>query len=253
LNQVYLSVYDDDNLWQVKSVSVFRNGEIIAESYLKDESDRTRPQAIWSCTKQVTALLIGTMWDRGKLYLTNRAEQIIPIPFIGHRDKEAITIDNLLQMKSGIAFDNDKHSDVFRKKITSNSVDFVLGLDLNHYPGTYFNYNDGDPQLLSAIIQELSNRKTFVYADQVLFSKIGMTNYMWEEYIDGITLGAFGILTTPRELAKIGQLVLNKGRWDSTQVVSEEWIEKMTTIKTSAPYLDNIDFGYYWWIQQPKG
>ena len=253
LNQVYQSVYEDDDLWQVKSLSVFRNGEIIAESYLKDELDRTRPQAIWSCTKQVVSLLIGTLWDRQKLYMSDRAEQILPIPFIGHREKEAITIDHLLSMRSGISFDNDEHSDVFRKKEVKSSLDFVLGLDMNFYPGTEFNYNDGDPQILSAIIQELTGRKTFVYADQVLFSKIGLTNYSWEEYTDGITLGGFGILMTPRELAKVGQLVLNKGRWDSTQVISQAWISDMLSVKSPVSFLDNIDFGYDWWLHRTKG
>jgi len=253
LNQVYRSIYEDDDLWQVKSISVFRNGEIVAESYLKDELDRTQPQAVWSCTKQVMALLIGTLWDQEMLYMTDRAEQHLPIPFIGHRDKEAITIDNLLSMRSGISFDNDEHSDVFRKKEVKNSLEFVLGLDLNFYPGNEFNYNDGDPQILSAVIQELTGRKTFVYADQVLFSKIGMTNYSWEEYVDGITLGGFGILTTPRELAKIGQLVLNKGLWDSTQVISEAWISDMLTVKSPVLSLENLDFGYYWWLNESKG
>jgi len=253
LNQVYQSVYEDDDIWTVKSLSVFRNGELVAESYFKDELDRTTPQAFWSCTKQVMAVLTGILWDDDKIFMTDRAEQHLPIPFIGHRDKETITIDDLLSMRSGIGFYNDEHSDVFRKKEQQSSLDFILGLEMDHAPSSYFNDNDGDPHLLSAVIRNITQVNTDAYANMVLFSKIGLTNYGWEQYIDGITLGGFGILTTPREIAKVGQLVLNKGVWDSTQVVSELWIDDMLSKKSSVPSVDNIDFGYYWWLNESKG
>ena len=252
LNRVYQSVYDDDKTWPMRSLSVFRNGEIIAESYLKEESDRTRPRAIWSCTKQVMGILTGILWDRNDIFLNDRIQQFIPAYTKSHRDKENITIDNLLSMRSGIGFDNDEHSDVFRKRKTNNSVDYVLGLDLKYAPGTYFNYNDGDPQLLSAIIQNITYVQTRDFAKDALFSKIGMNNYSWANYEDGITLGAFGIQTTPREIAKVGQLVLNKGVWDSLQVVSEQWIDTMLAVHSYVPDYPQLRFGYYWWIHPSK-
>ena len=253
LNSVYESVYADDDTWPLKSMLVFRNGQLIAESYMKDDADRTRPQAIWSCTKQIMGLLAGILWDQNEIFKVDRLEQFLEKYLSGHRDKQNITIEDLLTMRSGIGFDNDEHSDVLRKKEESNSIDFVLGLNLNYTPGSHFNYNDGDPQLMSAIIQSLKYKQADVFAEEALFSKIGLSNYTWHRYIDGISLGGFGIMTTPREIAKVGQLVLNKGMWDSTQVVSEEWIADMLSVHSSVRQYSNIDFGYYWWIYSSKG
>lgn len=252
LNNVFQSVYDDDKTWPMRSLLVFRNGELIAESYLKEESDRTRPRAIWSCTKQVMGILTGILWDRNDIFLNDRLEQYLKSYTDKNRNKENITVQNLLTMKSGIGFYNDKHSDVFRKKEVNSSIDFVLELDLDYAPGTYFNYNDGDPQLLSGIIQNIAYKKTYQFARDELFNKIGMHNYSWASYDDGITMGAFGIQTTPREIAKVGQLVLNKGMWDTVEVVSEQWIDTMLSVHTMVPDYTQLRFGYYWWIYPSK-
>jgi CubicO group peptidase (beta-lactamase class C family) len=88
-----------------------------------------------------------------------------------------------------------------------------------------------------------------LWAEKVLFSKIGITNYGWLSYKDGLTMGAFGILTTPREMAKIGQLVMNNGLWNGEQIVSSAWINEMVREKVSPHETQetNITFGYYWW------
>ena len=88
-----------------------------------------------------------------------------------------------------------------------------------------------------------------LWAEEVLFDKIGITNLEWLSYKDGITMGAFGILTTPREMAKIGQLVMNNGQWNGVQIVSPAWIDEMTQEKVSSAETNetNITFGYYWW------
>ncbi len=120
-------------------------------------------------------------------------------------------------------------------------------------PGTNFNYNDGDPHLMSAVIQEITYSNMDVFAKEKLFDKIRFNNYEWRRYKDGLTMGGFGILTTPREIAKIGQLVLNKGQWDSTQIVSEKWLEEMLTEHSDVPDYGQLKFGYYWWLNPSKG
>ncbi len=253
LNSVFRSVHDEDDYWPMRSLSVFRNGELIAETYLKSEGDRTRPRAIWSCTKQVMALLAGTHIDNNQIFLTDRIEQFIPRYTDQNRNKKDILISDLLTMKSGIGFHNDEHSDVYRKRETDNSVTFALGLDLEATPGTRFNYNDGDPQILSAVFQDINREKSDQLAKERIFDVIGFNNYEWRRYPnDGVTMGGFGILTTPRELAKIGQLVLNKGSWDTTQVISEAYINDMLTEHSKLSTYPELRFGYYWWIHPEK-
>jgi len=88
------------------------------------------------------------------------------------------------------------------------------------------------------------------WAYTTLFSKIGMTNYSWLKY-DGYNFGGYGISATPRELTKIGQLVLNKGNCNGLQVVDSLWIEQMTTTQTDAG--SSISFGNLWWIDESSG
>ena len=174
------------------------------------------------------------------------------LPQTLNSDKSQITIENLLTMQSGIAFSNDgvfgQSSALLRQK-PSNSLDFILGLKMNSSSGTNFNYNDGDPQFISAIIQEKTGKTMRDWAKQVLFDRIGISILQWETYKDGITMGPFGILTTPRELGKFGQLMINGGNWNGEQIVSSDWLAEMTSAKVpdSKTLESNITFGYYWW------
>jgi CubicO group peptidase (beta-lactamase class C family) len=155
-------------------------------------------------------------------------------------------------MKSGIDFNNDgfngETSQLLREE-PGNSLNFILDLGMRFSPGVSFNYNDGDPQIISAIIQTKTGKTMKLWAEEVLFNKIGITNLEWLSYKDGLTMGAFGILTTPREMAKIGQLVMNNGQWNSKQIVSSAWINEMIQEKVSSAETNetNITFGYYWW------
>ena len=253
LDAIYRQLHDDDKSWPLRSLLVFRNGRIIGESYLKDEGDRYEKRAIWSCTKQVLALTAGILVGNSELFMTDRLEQFLGKYLSSHRDKEDLTIGQVFTMRSGIGFHNDEHSDVFRKRKTSNSIDFVLGLAYENSPGSVFNYNDGDPQILSAVITSITSRPADQFAKDELFSRIGFTKWEWRRYDDGLTLGAFGILTTPRELSKIGQLVLDSGMHDSLQVVSKEWIREMLSVQCSVPKRPGLDFGYYWWLDKKRG
>jgi CubicO group peptidase (beta-lactamase class C family) len=91
-------------------------------------------------------------------------------------------------MGSGVAFDNGTQSDIFRKHDTENSLDYVLGLDLLFEPGKGYNYNDGDPQVVSGIVQAATGKTLDEYGKEVLFDPLGMTNYDWVRYSDGLTM-----------------------------------------------------------------
>ncbi len=81
------------------------------------------------------------------------------------------------------------------KRITV--IDYVLGLNLNFQPGTGYNYNDGDPQVVSGIVQAATGKTLDEYGKEVLFDPLGITNYKWDRYSDGVTLGGFGITDLP--------------------------------------------------------
>lgn len=252
LDLVYKQLYADDDFWMTKSLLVFRNGKIVAESYLKTSQDRMKADAIWSCTKQVNAIITGIAIHEGKITsVDDPVEKYLPDYIAEHPDKAGITIENLLMMKGGIDFDNGYQSDVFRMHKTDNSLDYVLGLDLRSEPGTEFWYNDGEPQVMSGIVQAATGIPMDEYAKTVFFDRIGMENYDWVRYSDGVTMGGFGILTTPRELAKIAQCVLDSGRVGSEQVIPMDWVIEMASPKTKVDDLHS--FGYYWWSIPERG
>ena len=255
LKEVYKYVHEDDNLWQIRSLLVFRNNKLVAESYMKDPDNRTTPRAIWSCTKQVMGILTGIAVDKGLISVSDKISVYLP-QISQYPEKKEITIENLLMMKSGIGFENDGHDGgpaVMAREEVSSSIDYIFGLKMHATPGTVFNYNDGDPHVLSAVLQEVTGKTTRDWAQEVLFDKIGITRLEWLNYKDGITFGGYGIKTTPRELGKFGQLMLNDGMWGYERVVSSEWIADMTSPLVSNQTLVLDSFGYMWWKDTQRG
>jgi CubicO group peptidase (beta-lactamase class C family) len=251
LKDVYRYVHDEKNVWQIRSLLVFKNNKLVAESYMKDPEDRTNLHPIWSNTKQVIGILTGIAVDRELIAVSDKISEHLP-QVSRYPDKSEITIENLLMMKSGINYRNDggngEDAQLALEK-HANSLDMVLGLSMHAAVGTEYRYKNSDPHLISAIIQEKVGKTTRDWAKEVLFDKIGITNLEWRTYKDGITLGGFGILTTPREMGKIGQLIANDGMWAEKQIVSKNWLDEMTSAKVSPNETGNTDiaFGYLWW------
>lgn len=250
LQAAYNQVYNDESLWSVRSMLVFRNGRLVAEAYPKDEMDIMQRHIIWSCTKQVMGVLTGIAIENGLINsLDDPIDLYLEKELVSHQDKKDITIKNLISMQSGIAYENggvDGQTDKLLRQIPSNSVDFVLKQPINAVQGTKFHYNDGNPHLMSAIIQNITGKPTDVWANEVLFSKIGLTNYNWVHYKDGVAFGGFGIETTPRELAKVALLVANNGSWQGDQIVPASWIESMVGLQVETEF--DYNFGYFWWL-----
>ena len=255
LNEIYQDVYHEDDLWSLRSLLVFRNDQLVAESYLKDKNDITAKHLIWSCTKQVMGILTGIALEEGLIKNFNDPiSEYFDFELEDHQDKKDITIKNLVTMRSGIDYNNDGvngETDKLLRQIPENSIDFVLSRPIWAPQGTEFHYNDGDPHLMSALIQKVSGKTTRDWAEDVFFSKLGMTNYNWVTYKDGVTMGGFGIETTPREMAKIALCVYNNGVANGEQLISRDWVDAMTSVQVNLEDSD-YSFGYYWWLDESR-
>ncbi len=144
LLEIYNQLYNDEDLWSLRSMLVFRNGRLVSESYLKNDEDIRTKHLIWSCTKQVLGALIGITIENG---LINSLEDPISIyleeELAGHPDKADITIRDLITMQSGIAFSNDGvggQTDKLLRQIPDDIVEFILSLPMNDIPGEKFIY-----------------------------------------------------------------------------------------------------------------
>ncbi len=253
IEEIYTDYHAVQDIWQARSLLVFRNGKLVAESYTKDDSDQITPRAMWSCTKQVVGLLTGIALEKGLIHsVTDSIGRYLP-ETADYPEKKKITIEQLLTMKSGIGYSNDGlsgQSDDILRQLPANITDFILGLSLAYNPGEKAFYKDCDPQLVACVIQQTSGMKTRDWAKEVLFNPLEIKNMEWMDYKDGTTLGGFGIMSTPREMAKFGQLVLDSGMWKGNEIVSKKWIEEMTKVRIEDMY--SFQFCYLWWKDESR-
>jgi len=247
LEQAYKLVYDEQRYVMARSLLVFRNGKLVAEAYPNDKEDRSKYHNIQSCTKSITAMLMGVAIQQnivtsldGKLY------DIYPDLFDDDLVKREITLSDALTMRSGIDFRNDKHT-LKLYSTPKNSTTYVLSLDRKSTPGTTVQYNDGDPHLLSKVIETKSGKSLADFANENVFQKLGISNWQWESAKDGTTFGAFSLFVTPRDLGKIGQLLVQNGTWKNEQIIDSTYLQNAVS-KQVYNDLNNKPYGYYFWI-----
>ena len=203
---------------------------------------------MWSCTKQVVGLLTGIALEKKLIHSVNDSIGRYLPETANYSNKKNITIEQLLTMNSGIDYSNDGlkgQSDDILRQLPDNLNNFILGLPLAYKPGEKSVYKDCDPQLITSVIQQTSGKKTREWAKEELLNPLEIKNFDWMDYKDGTTLGGFGIMSTPREMAKFGQLVLDSGMWKGAKIVSKDWIKKMTTVRVEDMY--SYQFCYLWW------
>ena len=231
------------------SLLIIRNGYIVSETYFRSYNKGTRhPQ--YSCTKSFISTLLGIAIDKG--YIDG-----IELPVLGffpdlavqNRDerKEAITVADLLTMRSGLDWQESDaaYGEMYR---SGDWVKFMLDKPMVELPGLRFNYCSGCSHVLSAIIQQETGQNTRDFARKTLFEPLGITQVDWELDAAGIAIGGWGLQITPRDMAKLGHLYLNKGLWDGQQIVSAEWVQAATQKYTETDSKIGFGYGYQWWI-----
>ena len=253
LTSIFQDIHDQGELFQLRSLLIFRNNKLIAETYFKAENDISTPKPIWSCTKQIVGALTGIAIENGIIDSINAPiSSYLSAELQNHPDKENITISDLLTMRAGIGFDETKDVSALLQQKQENVIDFILEKPLLFSPGQEFSYNSGETHLITASIQNGVGQPLEKWADDVLFSKIRFDNYTWLKY-DGYNFGGYGISTTPRELAKIAQLVLNEGNWNGEQLIDSLWIKEMVSTQTVTSSGSDYTFGNLWWVNVPEG
>lgn len=236
---------------KLHSVLVIKNNELVIEEYFDNHSVSV-PHDLRSTTKSIRALLLGIAIDKGFIddvndpiskYLKNP----VPTKNLDAR-KETITIKHLVTMSSGLECNDwDKKSKGQEDRVSKKKdwMQYTLNLPMVHEPGTVAAYCSMGAIMVAEIISRASGMPINEFADQYLFDPLGITNVQWGHTSNkSVISSGRRLYMTPRDMAKIGQLVLNKGKWNGEQLVSETWIEEATTPKTK---ITGIDYGYLWW------
>ncbi len=234
-----------------RGLVIIKNDSLALEEYFNTYWKETIHD-IRSAGKSITALLLGIAIDKG---LIKDVEQNIYNFFPRHEKPRYrdIKILHLLMMSSGLdadAFDESSKGNVQNWLVKDDWVGHVLNLPMKYNPGEKWVYNDAAAMLIGAIVEEQSGQSLSDFANEHLFKPLGIREFYWYKGSAGRT-GAMGNLyISTLDFAKIGQLVLNIGKWNGEQIISENWINEISVprlnIEEIAPFAKN--YGYFWYL-----
>lgn len=251
LDKAYDVVTDENRYLNALSLLVVRHGKLVFETYVRSESDRDRRHPIQSAAKCITSLATGVAMKHGLPANVDTAiYAFFPEKFDTVTAKRSITLRHLLTMRSGLDFPNSKFAiEVF----TGRNIDelaCILGKPLFAEPGAEYVYRDCDPHLVSCVIQRATSQTEEELMRDNIFTPLGITDYYWEKTREGYTHGPTSLHLRPRDMARLGQLVLQRGEWRGEQLVDTAWIDTSTSPRTTLPpdYPPELGYGYYWWI-----
>ena len=224
-----------------------RHGKVICECNFAPY-----PKGMWHIThsmcKSITGMAIGMLIEEEKLKLDENIYDIFPdhINAFSKIFRPVITVENLLTMTSGVTFNESGI-------VSGNDwLGSFLNASVNGKPGTEFQYNSLNTYVLSAIVTKRTGKTLTEYLTPRLFGPLGITKYYWETCPKGITKGGWGLFLCAEDMAKLGQLYLQRGKWNGQQLVSEYWIE-ISTARHLKTQNDTYGYGYQLWMEQRPG
>jgi CubicO group peptidase (beta-lactamase class C family) len=210
-----------------------------------------------SVSKSVASLAVGIALDRGLIPGVNEPIwSFFPeLSDLRSPEKDHIQLSHVLSMSMGLKWEEatpatgDDDNDEARMNMARDPCRYVLSLPVTAPAGQEFFYNTGALRLVSSIIRKVTGRPLDEFARETLFEPLGITRVEWSR-VKGDTDAGGGLRLRPRDMAKIGQLVLAGGRWNDRQVVSKAWIETSTSLKLKAT--DGLSYGYLWWLGRAR-
>lgn len=224
-----------------------RHGKVICECNFAPY-----PKGMWHIThsmcKSITGMAIGMLIEEGKLKLDENIYDIFSdqINALSKIFRPVITVENLLTMTSGVTFNESGI-------VSGNDwLGSFLNASVNGKPGTEFQYNSLNTYVLSAIVTKRTGETLTEYLTPRLFGPLGITKYYWETCPKGITKGGWGLFLCAEDMAKLGQLYLQRGKWNGQQLVSEYWIE-ISTARHLKTQNGTYGYGYQLWMEQRPG
>lgn len=259
---------DNSPEMNVHAVVVVRGGKLVYETYRAGKDQRWGSSLglashtqltlhdVRSVSKSVISLLFGIALDRNLVasintpvvsYFPEHAALLTP-------EKDRIEPRHLLAMTSGLAWDerrsySDPGNSERRMSGATNPYRFVLEQPLLNAPGGKWEYSGGSTQLLAGVLQRSSRKWLADFAREALFEPLGITRFEWVKMpANGEAAAASGLRLRPRDMAKLGQLVLGKGIWNRRRIVSEEWITESTRPRTDVAH--PLQYGYHWWTDE---
>ncbi len=249
----------------VHAVVVARHGALVYEDYSTGADQnwgRRLGQVTYqadmvhdlrSVSKSLTSLVVGIALDRGWIKdLDAPVTSFFPeYADLRSPEKDRITLRHLLMMSTGLVWDedtpyDDPKNDETRMEEAPDPYRYVLERSVGGPPGKVFNYLTGAPTLLGAVLRKVTGKPFDVLERETLFGPLGIADVEWTRLANGDPMSGGGLRLRPRDLAKIGQLVLARGQWGGQQIVPATWIEQSTAPRLNAYSM--YFYGYQWWL-----
>ncbi|MCP4634746.1 MAG: serine hydrolase [candidate division Zixibacteria bacterium] len=276
VNSLYQGRYKE-----VHSMLICKDGKLVFEEYFKGHKfkwdgvnhhgdlvtwDRSMSHCNHSVTKSITSACIGIAIDRGFIENVHQSifDYLPEYQQFGTGGKEKITIENLLTMTSGLEWDewsaplSSPENDIIGIWFSDKDpITYILEKPLIDKPGTSFTYSGGNMIILGEIIRYAANMNIDEFSGKYLFKPLEIDSSNWyKRFENGVIEAGGGLKIKPRDMAKIGVTFLNKGVWNGTRVISEQWIEKSAAsfpgnqgIKVPGEDSGRNGYSYSWWIK----
>ena len=229
------------------SLMLVRHGQVVAEGWWNPWRQDT-PHMLFSLSKSFTSTAVGLAIAEGRLSVDDQVLAFFPMdrPRKTSQNLEAMKVRHLLSMSTG--HDQDTTERTFRSR---NPIKTFLSLPVEHIPGTHFVYNSAASYVLSAIVQKLSGQTLLEYLKPRLFEPLGIDGATWESHPNGINFGGWGLSVKTEDIAKLGQLYLQKGQWKNQRVLPDWWTDEATRKQVPNGDDPNSDwaqgYGFQFW------
>lgn len=252
-------------------VVIARGGKLVLERYYAGPDERRGSRSLGpvtfgpevkhdlrSVTKSIVGLLYGIALADGKV---PDLDQPLVDQFPAYEDLSAdpqrrrMTVRHALTMTLGTEWDEDlpytdpRNSETAMDR-AADRIRYVLERPVVAEPGSQWTYNGGATAVLARLIGRGTDEPLLDYARERLFEPLGIADVEWITYSGGEPIAASGLRMRPRDLAKIGQLVLDRGAWGESQLVPPDWLDQSFTPGIRAAY--DFDYGYHWWLGERK-
>jgi len=240
------------------SVLLVKNGKLILEEYFSGYN-RNSKHVMASATKSIASILVGIAIDRRMIpNIDLKIYELFP-EYRGTKwidEKYDITLKHLLTMTAGLDWIaagsgvplTDPRNDDAGLYRSSNPITYTLDKNLIESPGKRYNYSTGVSTLLGEVLRKTSGLSADQFAEKYLLDPLGITDHRWKFYPDGTVDTGGGLFLRPRDMAKIGYMMLKNGKWKGKQIVSEEWVSESTKahVQQTGTIILPSDYGYQW-------
>ena len=239
----------DKQIHTLHSFMLVRHGHVIAEAWWKPESAEKR-HVMWSLSKSFTSTAIGLAVAEGKLTLDDPVLKFFPneAPAEASENLKAMRVRDLLSMSGGHEVEPKFGFG------TGPSVKGFLAHPVTQKPGTFFRYNTPGSYMLSAIVTKATGQTVLDYLTPRLFQPLGIESPEWASTPEGYSLGGYGLHIRTEDIAKFGQLYLQKGQWQGKALLPEKWVTEATVKhvdNSKAPSAKTLDwqqgYGFQFW------